>query len=509
MKQENTMKENTTTEKSGINKLYYIFLLLPAISLICEITGNADSAAEIIVNIVFSALASVFMIVFAYCGTYEKKNSSETVFILFACICVYMLSVYFIPFVYSVPVFMSVSLVIAIMASRNIGLYAGSVFTLFEIGVMCVRQDRIENNEIMMVICQLVLIAAACFFYGCLEIISGIIYFLILQVSVLVIFCIFYCKFVFNMENISLIVSEILMIVFLTLFAVIVNFVKLSFGRNENDGAAAGEEVSIKIPEADNASDFALKEPEDVMIMKEPVSSDAAGDYEPVVSEEGVAEDAVAEGVTEDAVAEEGSAEDAVTEEGIAEDAGAYDADAAHKDIHDTPKKKNWNIGTSQTLQKYRTGMPELYRYSKQAARMAGDVAKRLKTDVNLTNMAALIFRAGSVIDEKKFAENTINGLRMEEAPQELIHVLEHMNFKKAEGNLPDSYESLVALLADNIITTFAVLKKEKSRAAEKTGLAMSVIDVRGKKGGYELLGLSVQDIENVKRAFAEAVMKD
>ena len=139
---------------------------------------------------------------------------------------------------------------------------------------------------------------------------------------------------------------------------------------------------------------------------------------------------------------------------------------------------------------------------------MAGDVAKKLKTDVNLTNMAALIFRAGSVVDEKKFAENTINGLRMEEAPQELIHVLEHMNFKKAEGNLPDSYESLVALLADNIVTTFAVLKKEKSRGAEKTGLAMSVIDVRGKKGGYELLGLSVQDIEKVKQAFAEAVVK-
>ena len=28
----------------------------------------------------------------------------------------------------------------------------------------------------------------------------------------------------------------------------IVNFVKLSFGRNENDYAAAGEEVSIKTP---------------------------------------------------------------------------------------------------------------------------------------------------------------------------------------------------------------------------------------------------------------------
>ena len=74
MKQENTMKENTTTEKVELISFIIFFLLLPVISLICEITGNADSAAEIIVNIVFSALVSVFMIVFAYCGTYEKKK---------------------------------------------------------------------------------------------------------------------------------------------------------------------------------------------------------------------------------------------------------------------------------------------------------------------------------------------------------------------------------------------------------------------------------------------------
>ena len=81
------------------------------------------------------------------------------------------------------------------------------------------------------------------------------------------------------MENILLIVSEIIMTVFLTLFAVIVNFIKLSFVRNENAGAADGE-VPIKIPEAGDAADFSVKEPEDVMIMKEPVSSDAAGDYD-------------------------------------------------------------------------------------------------------------------------------------------------------------------------------------------------------------------------------------
>ena len=101
--------------------------------------------------------------------------------------------------------------------------------------------------------------------------------------------------------------------------------------------------------------------------------------------------------------------------------------------------------------------------------------------------MAALIFRAGSVIDEKSLLKIQLMDYAWKKPCRNLYMYWSIRTLRKAEGNLPDSYESLVFCWL-TIYGYFCSLKKKAGPL--KTGLAMSVIDVpEGKKADMNCLG--------------------
>lgn len=143
----------------------------------------------------------------------------------------------------------------------------------------------------------------------------------------------------------------------------------------------------------------------------------------------------------------------------------------------------------------------QVYYHSLEVADMAARVAKQLKANVSIVNASARLHEIGRLINPN-YVDAGVKLLKQYKINSAIINIVKEHNSKE---NLPSTYEAVIVMLSDTIVTTLNHLSAKRLLSSEdKIKIIKNIFEIRLESGILSKVVFTTDEYIKLQNAFIQ-----